>query len=461
MIDGKFEYGAYRPFVPDIYQQVLLQSTEDDGSNVSSSDHDLEYSTRTDFPDIISCAISRKCWKEYKLISKVPFNHDTCLFEFALDNKDQLLNLPVTAHILVRIPLPETLDKNHHENSFHEYNTNHQHSISSSSHVSHSWSVRPYTSISPFQQRGTFTLMIKRYDAWGISEKQQLQQHEELLLQYNDGKIHGTTANTRPVYYFTKTDHSYKPPGVVSTYIHNLPIGQGLEMKFALPYCLGKIPYPFPKTLSISAITMIAVGVGISPMIRILRALLDHEDMATATFPTLDKSCLLRIRLLYGVRTVDDILQRSLLDEWHHRYNKNHHLRPMSVTDNHNKDINHTDENESKFRVMYCIGSRWSNIHFGAKTHRNNKNNISKVGQPPLPKGYESISNDCKCIGWIDDEKVLAYGASTPTDLTHYIFICGLPGVYRDLVGKRSELELCPTSQLARVGFSTSQIVKF
>lgn len=420
MIDADFEFGAYRPKVPSIYK---IQATVDESSSCNNDELIDDYSSRSDYTDILSCAIS-KSWKSYKLLSKQPYNHDTCLFEFALEDMKQQLRLPVTAHLLIRVPiLPSTSSDGHnsHENSFHEYKAD---------QTSLTYHVRPYTSISPLQQKGSFTLMIKRYDSWGTPEKILQKQHEQQMQHYvsldsND------SSSSRPVYYYTKTDHSYKPPGLVSTYIHKLEIGQEVEMKFALPDCLGKIPYPFPRALSISAITMIAVGVGIAPMIRILRALLDDETTTNE-----DNSRISRIRLLYGVRTVDDILQRPIIDEWHHRYNYS-----TSIPE------------QTRFRVMYCIGSRWANIHFGAKTR-------NRTG-PPLPKGYEGIPSDCKCLGWVDGDKVTLYGAASPQDPSHFVFICGLPGVYRDLVGKRSDPELCPQSQLARLGFSSSRVVKF
>merc|ERR1712045_1043287 len=104
---------------------------------------------------------------------------------------------------------------------------------------------------------------------------------------------------------------------------------------------------------------MIAVGIGVSPMIRILQALLDNND-GKDSCPHIAK-----IRLLYGVRTVADILQRERLDEWH-------------------------DKSNGRFRVCYCIGSRWANVTFAAKTS-------SKQG-PGLPKGWHDICSDRRAL---------------------------------------------------------------
>ena len=80
-----------------------------------------------------------------------------------------------------------------------------------------------------------------------------------------------------------------------------------------------KIQYPFT---AVESITMIAVGVGIAPMIQALHSLL--ETLGDNT----------QITLLYGVRTVADILLREQLEEWAVAYS-------------------------DRFRIVYGVGSRW------------------------------------------------------------------------------------------------------
>lgn len=38
-----------------------------------------------------------------------------------------------------------------------------------------------------------------------------------------------------------------------------------------------------------------------------------------------------------------------------------------------------------RFKVIYCIGSRWANVHFGVKTKQHEP--------PPLPQGFETLQN--------------------------------------------------------------------
>jgi cytochrome-b5 reductase len=153
--------------------------------------------------------------------------------------------------------------------------------------------IRPYTPISDNSMLGKFELLIKRYPAWGDP----------------------TFAN------------NYKPPGKMSNYIHDLKIGSPpipcLKRAFAVPIAYltctlsfdGKgasvrfkhIPvnvkkqYPFTGVRTIS---MLAVGVGIAPMLQALHAVLTGPEDTT------------QIVFLYGNRTVEDILMREKLDSW-------------------------------------------------------------------------------------------------------------------------------------------------
>jgi hypothetical protein len=80
--------------------------------------------------------------------------------------------------------------------------------------------VRPYTSITDEslfrlsesesddnESTGYFEILCKRYDEWGVKES--VETH----------------------FLFTRTNHSYRPPGAVSTYIHSLQPGQELKFK--------------------------------------------------------------------------------------------------------------------------------------------------------------------------------------------------------------------------------------
>ena len=217
---------------------------------------------------------------------------------------------------------------------------------------------------------------------------------------------------------------------MVSNYVHNLNIGQTLSFMHN-EHCLGKMDYPLPK--DITSITMIAVGAGIAPMFRIIRALLDSNQKCEHVA---------NIRLLYGARTVSDILLREQLDQWHDSYDSNC---------NGNND---NDDSKKRFQVCYCIGSRWNNIHFHAKS------NDQRQG-PPLPKDWDTVPDDRKELGWVDGDKVQRRSASTADDPGHRIFICGLPGVYLKLAGSRFNTQVEEGTQLYKLGYRDHQVVKF
>ena len=123
--------------------------------------------------------------------------------------------------------------------------------------------IRPYTSISDNSMLGKFQILIKRYPAWGSPD-----------FVYN-----------------------YKPPGKMSNYVHNLSIGDVVRFKH-MPENV-KRSYPFT---GVRTITMLAVGVGIAPMLRVLRAVLTTPEDTT------------QVVFLYGNRTVQDILMKEQLD---------------------------------------------------------------------------------------------------------------------------------------------------
>ncbi len=170
----------------------------------------------------------------------------------------------------------------------------------------------------------------------------------------------------------------------------------------------------------VESLTLVAVGVGVSPMIRILRA-------------ALELSTKLNIAFFFGVREVKDILMREMLEQ-------------LANTHTH------------RFKLVYCVGSRYNNIHMGA-----NAKNKGEYRPPPVPEGYEDLDrheeNIYKKLGWIDHE-VLCQHAPPPSD-AHRVVVCGLPGVYDKLCGSRFENGVLPEDcVLARLGFSPHQVIK-
>ena len=137
------------------------------------------------------CAVPSE-WTELPLLEIRKYNHDTSIFKFRLPEGHAKLSLPVGGFLLVLAPGCE------HDGSD---------------------AIRPYTSIqdddvqlqtcndSSIPSTGTFELLCKRYDQWGIKES--AQSH----------------------FLFTKTNHSYRPPGAVSNYIHKLKVGDCVKFK--------------------------------------------------------------------------------------------------------------------------------------------------------------------------------------------------------------------------------------
>ncbi len=103
------------------------------------------------------------------------------IFKFKLPGDAKQLDLPIGATLLVRGP-----------NCDHDGKD----------------AIRPYTSITDNRLAcGYLELLCKRYDSWGVKESR-------------------TTH-----FLFTRTDHSYRPPGALSNYLHRLLPGQLVDFK--------------------------------------------------------------------------------------------------------------------------------------------------------------------------------------------------------------------------------------
>lgn len=338
-------------------------------------------------------------WTDLQLLEVIKYNHDTSLFRFSLPRACSHLQLPVGGFLLVKAP-------------------NREHGGGDA--------VRPYTSVSDDGENdsvhsggtGTFQILCKRYAEWGQKE------------------------NPQTHFLFTKTDHSYRPPGAVSTYIHELVPGDTLQFKHTNK-CIGKLACLFPPPIEVSCatssnldgfapstnellskgcvintFTMIAVGVGVAPMIHTLRYIFSRSELTH-----------IQVVLLYGVRTVADILLRETLENWRR-------IHP------------------DRFRLVYCVGSRWANVHMGAKTK-------DEYTPPPLPKGYEELMKQTPAevmLGWVNEDKIRNF-AFPPSHDTK-VLVCGLPGVYDKLCGPRDMPTIGAGSALAKLGYTQDMVIK-
>ena len=308
-----------------------------------------------------------------------PYNHDTSIFEFAVPNgyaADQPLCLPTCACLLLKAPGCE-----------------------------HPWNgggdaIRPYTPISKEDMKGKFQLLIKRYREWGQAPTK--------------------GQSGRALY------ESYRPAGAVSNYLYSLEPGKGSAL-FAHREKNVKIQYPFH---GVKKITMVAVGVGIAPMIQALEKILETPGDST------------EVTLLYGNRSVRDILLKEKLDEWSRRHGH-------------------------RFKVVYTVGSRWANVHFGLKKEVKTKGfgtTHDALKAPPTAHGFEGLAVDPKCnqakeLGWVDEAVLRKHGHAPANDVR--VFVCGLPGVYTKLCGPRNDTTVAEGSALANLGFDSKHVVKF
>ena len=313
----------------------------------------------------VACLLGEE-WVECELVAVRPHNHDTALFDFALPAGVDDPGAP--------LGLPPC-------SSLLMLAPGREHGGGDA--------VRPYTPVSAPWTPGRFTLLVKRYREWGVK---------------------WVAGAGRP-----NTLHSYRPAGAVSNYVHELSPGD------AVLFCHRaatnrKIQYP-SQFGDVRRINMIAVGAGVAPMVQALHMLLNT--------PGDDR----QIVLLYGNRTVADILMREQLEAW-------------------------AKEHSHRFKLVHCIGSRWANIHMGVKT--------KDYKPPPLPDGFEELRaagpGEVE-LGWADEAKIVKHGFPPAPDTR--VFVCGLPGVYDIMCGPRTTPEVLEGTCLHRLGYGREHVVKF
>ena len=330
------------------------------------------------------CAIGPE-WIQLGLLKKTSYNHDTSILQFRLPEGKQRLSLPVGAFLLIR-------------------------------HEEKPEIVRPYTAVhdddvlnghldNSDDETGSFEILCKRYDEWGKKE----------------------APDTH--FLFTKTDHSYRPPGIMSQWLHSLVPGDKVSFQFNGRCCgsLGRRLSLFSPTSSsvikTGTITMIAVGVGVAPMIHTLRSLFNqHEQDLKENVLTSPRW---KVVLLYGVREVRDILMKEQLESWR-----------MSFPD--------------MFSIVYCVGSRWNNVIWGAKSK-------TEYVPPKPPVDFDTIA-DHASLGWVNEEKIKTYGYPPASDTI--VIVCGLPGVYQKLCGPRTTNDLLDDCALKNLGYSNHMVIK-
>ena len=255
--------------------------------------------------------------------------------------------------------------------------------------------IRAYTPISKEDRPGSFQMLIKRYAEWG-----------EKPSEFNGSALHA----------------SYRPAGAVSNFLHTRKPGD--PVLFAHRSQNLKIQYPFPA----KQVLMICVGAGIAPMLQALEQILENENDRT------------KVTLLYGNRSVRDILMKEKLDAW---------------------SMQHPD----RLKVVFAVGSRWANVHVGVKRRVKKEGygtTIDALSRPPVPEDWDDLElkgNQAKEVGWVDLETIRKHGF--PPGSNTKVFVCGLPGVYEKLCGARGDPMVLEGTALAKLGFDHRHVVKF
>lgn len=181
-----------------------------------------------------------------KLIEKENLSHDTRRFRFATHAEDQELGLPVGVHILTVMKINDQLV------------------------------IRPYTPISPVNQKGSFDLGIKVY--------------------------------------FKDIHPKFPEGGKMSQFLESLKIGDTIQIKGPVGRIFykgkgefsirrePKVTSPF-STYRFKRLGLIAGGSGITPIYQLLQAITSDPDDNTT------------MSLIYANQSEDDILLRSYIED--------------------------------------------------------------------------------------------------------------------------------------------------
>jgi len=346
-----------------------------------------------------TCVVPSNAWVDLELVGVRPATHDTSVFTFRLPWPGVPLGLPTCACLLARAPGQEHPAEAYARDAegrlvapqrwSDEWGGMRAVSVSASApggaSPARGDAVRPYTPVShPTRVRGTFDLLVKHYREWG------------------DPRGGPPTNDVR-------FQHSYRPPGAFSSWLHGVPVGATVGFKHVPANC--KLAYPFE---GVRSITMVAVGVGIAPMVQALHMLLD-PDLGSPD---------VRVVLLYGNRTVADVQCRDQLDAWEDAHGAS-----------------------GRFRTVHCIGSRWAGVRMG-------------MAAPEDPAGFDSLRPAGRRRGWVSRDVIREEAASPPAPDTR-VFVCGLPEVYGALCGPRHDPDVAPGTALDLLGYTRTHVVKF
>ena len=145
---------------------------------------------------------------------------------------------------------------------------------------------------------------------------------------------------------------------------------------------------------------MLCAGTGLTPMYQALWKLLGT--------PGDDR----QVVLLYGSRSVEDILMKEELNAWSKRA-------------------------AGRLKLVHVVGMR---------------------PDDPAPEGWVDTPEYTAETGWIDKAKIQKYCFPPAEDTL--LFVCGLPPMYEILCGPRTEKEIKEGSVLQKLGYTADMVAK-
>ncbi|KAH8075392.1 cytochrome-b5 reductase [Aureococcus anophagefferens] len=325
---------------------------------------------------VSSCALSTT-WTKLPLLRKSYHTPNSAIFEFGLPPGAATLNLPTSSCVCARVRRPKSLREtvewplraDEDDPVLLELQAavtaEERAAAAKREEADEGFEERSYTPVSPEDLPGRFQLLVRRYDAWGDER-------------------------------YPKT---YKPPGLVSSALHRLQVGDEVEFRHVAKNI--KIRYPFRGA---KRLNLVCVGSGVAPMIQIL-----EKVLATPGDDT-------RIVLVYGNRSEDEIMMKKRLEQLTWRYAR-------------------------RFKLVYCLGSRYD----VDKDRPEVRNRYALFGGAPKREK-----------GWITKDVLERHLAPPGED--SLTLVCGLPRVYETLCGPRGDPKVAGT--LAALGWSRRDVVK-
>ena len=185
--------------------------------------------------------------------------------------------------------------------------------------------------------------------------------------------------------------------GVVSHWLHGLPLGSKVGFKLPRAEVRPEVQYPFA---GVKTFSLLCTESGLPPMYQLLCTLLSA--------PSEERE----VVLLCHSATVDDILLREELEELARKA-------------------------EGRFKLVHVVGTQPDELP---------------------PPGWEDTATHTAAAGTLDRAKIQTYAFPPAADTR--LFVCGQPKTYAALCGAREEPGLRKSSLLHELGYTGSMVVK-